>query len=82
MMKKNIKTIKDVDDETWNELKFISRRNKMKMGKTLRLMVHNYKNRNNFWNEILNHEKILMDEEAKAVLKDIKESRKEKGFRE
>ena len=79
---KNIKTIKDVDDETWNELKFISRRNKMKMGKTLRLMVHNYKNRNNFWNEILNHEKILMDEEAKAVLKDIKESRKEKGFRE
>ena len=79
---KNTKTIKDVDDETWNELKFISRRNKMKMGKTLRLMVHNYKNRNNFWNEILNHEKILMDEEAKAVLKDIKESRKEKGFRE
>ena len=77
-----IKTIKDVDERTWNELKFISKKNKMKMGKTIRFLVHNYKNRNNFWNEILNHKKILSDEEADFIVRDIKESRKEKGFRE
>ena len=38
--------------------------------------------KNNFWNKILNHKKILINQEAEAILKDIKESRKEKGFRE
>ncbi len=79
---KTIKTIKDVDEDTWGELKLISKKNKMKMGKTIRLLIHNYKNRSNLWDEILHHEKILSDEEAEAILKDIKELRKEKGFRE
>ena len=35
-----------------------------------------------FWCKILNHEKILNNNEAIDIIKEIKESRKDKGFRE
>jgi len=77
-----VRTIKNVDGETWNELKMISKRNKMNIGKTIRLMIHDYRNKNNFWNKVLNHKRILSDAEAESITEIIKESRKEKGFRE
>ena len=55
---------------------------KMKIGKTIRLMIHDYRNKNNFWNKVLNHKRILSDAEAESITEIIKESRKEKGFRE
>lgn len=78
----SIRTIKNVDEETWNELKMISKRNKMNIGKTIRLMISEYKNKNNFWNKVLNNKKILSDAEAESIMKSVRESRKEKGFRE
>ncbi len=76
------RTIKNVDEETWNELKMMSKKNKMNMGKTMRLIINDYKNKNNFWDKILNNKKILSESEANAIMKSVKESRKEKGFRE
>ena len=35
-----------------------------------------------FWNKVLNHKRILSDAEAESITEIIKESRKEKGFRE
>lgn len=78
----SIRTIKNVDEETWNNLKIISKRNRMNMGKTFRLIINEYRGKNNFWNKILNNKKILSDTEAKAIMENVRESRKEKGFRE
>ena len=78
---RTVRTIKNVDEDTWNELKFISKRNKMHMGKTIKLMINEYKNRNKFWDNVLNNKKILSDKEAEDMIESAKEIRKEKGFR-
>jgi len=78
----SIRTVKNVDEETWNELKVISKRNKINIGKMIKLIVNEHKSKNNFWNRVLNNKKILSDAEAEAIMESVKESRKEKGFRE
>ena len=78
-----VKTIKDVDPSVWAELKGLAERNSVPMGKMLGKVVQNYKEESRkSWDRILNAGKILSDEEANAMLKDIKRWRKEYGFRD
>lgn len=78
----NIKTIKEIDDETWSEFKSMAAKNKMKLGVFFKSILKEHeKTSKNFWKEILNEEKILSDEEAKDINEIIKINRKEYGFR-
>ena len=38
-----VKTIKDIDNETWHEFKDLAAQNNVKMGLLFKSMVHNYK---------------------------------------
>jgi hypothetical protein len=78
-----VKTIKDVDDETWKILKELSSRRKMKMGRVLRYAVRNYarKPEKNL-TSIIPKEPILTNKEAEDILKYVKKMRKESGYRD
>lgn len=77
-----IKTIKDVDEDTWRKLKILSAEENMRVGKLLRNITENYiKNRTDVWAKILDGRKILSDKEADEIEKVVKKSRKESGFR-
>lgn len=78
-----VRTIKDVDDETWKLIKEISRREKMRVGMLLKDMAKEYKSRPaTSWEKILNTKPILTEEEAKDIMKIIDKVRHEYGFRE
>jgi hypothetical protein len=79
----NLRTIRNVDDGTWNELKSLSRRYKLPMGRLLSKMVGTYKNKaDEQWDQILGFGKILSDKEANEMQKIVVRMRKEYGFRE
>jgi len=78
-----VKTIKDVDEETWREFKAIAAKNNVKMSSLLKIMIKEFeKNSKDFWNEILNGEKLMSDKEAEEMKILTIKLRKEKGFRE
>ena len=76
-----VKTIKDVDEDTWLEFKSIAVRNKMTMGKLFVDMVEEYKKKTKeFWDDILKGSAVISDEEA--MEETISRIRKEYGFRD
>ena len=78
-----IRSIKNVDDETWKEFKALAIKNNLKMSVLLKMMVNKFENEEKgFWKNILNRKKNLTEEEAGIMNKVILEARKEKGFRE
>ncbi|MBI3032710.1 hypothetical protein HYY69_04505 [Candidatus Woesearchaeota archaeon] len=77
-----IKTIKDVDEETWYRLRKLSIKNRTPMGKLIHAMVDIYeKKTENVWENILNGEKLISDKEADTMEKKLLKVRKEYGFR-
>jgi hypothetical protein len=77
-----VKTIKDVNEDTWLEFKSMAARNKMKMGKLFEDMVDDYKKETKkFWDDILKGPPTISEGEAKAMEETVKEIRKEYGFR-
>ncbi|GBE19779.1 MAG TPA: hypothetical protein ENG87_05715 [Candidatus Pacearchaeota archaeon] len=77
------KTIKNVDDETWRNLKMLSAKNNVKLGVLLKLMIKEFeKDNKKFWNSLLNNERLLSEGEAKDMLVLSSNLRKERGFRE
>ena len=77
-----IKTIKEVDDETWLEFKGIANKNKVKLGVLFKSMVGEYKkNSEKVWKKILTGEKILSDREAEELEKTVTSIRRDYGFR-
>jgi len=77
-----VKTIKDIDNETWHEFKDLAAQNNVKMGLLFKSMVHNYKkNAEKTWHKILNSGKILSDEDAADLRQKSQKIRKEYGFR-
>jgi len=77
-----IRTIKNVDDETWKQLKEMARRRRLKMGALLKEIAMEYKKRpSDSWNNILNVRPILAKEQAEAMLKMVVKIRKESGYR-
>ena len=78
-----VKTIKDVDEETWREFKTLAVKNNVKMSSMLRIMIKEFeKNNKDFWNEILNGKKLMSDKEAGEMKTITMRLRKERGFRE
>ncbi len=78
----NVKTIKGVDGETWIKFKELAAKKRMRMGDLFGSIVREYeKISDDFWEEILSGERRISDEEAKEMLKDVRELRKEEGFR-
>ncbi|MBI2564410.1 hypothetical protein HYV79_00265 [Candidatus Woesearchaeota archaeon] len=77
-----LKTIKNVDEETWYRFKTLAVKNKLVMGKLLEKMIISYESESNkFWKEVLEGDKILSDKEAKDLSEDLEKLRKEHGFR-
>jgi len=76
------KCIKDIDEETWKEFKSLAAKNNLKMAALLKILIKNFeKNNKDFWENILNNEKVLSDREADDMEKIINNNRKEEGFR-
>ncbi|MBI4154921.1 hypothetical protein HY498_02445 [Candidatus Woesearchaeota archaeon] len=79
----NLRTIRNVDEETWNELKSLSKKYRLPMGKLLSRVISSYKNKaDDQWNRLLSFGKILSDKEAKDMHEVVVKLRKEYGFRE
>ena len=77
-----IKTIKGVNEESWAEFKSLAVRNRTNMGKLFERMLEEYKKKSEEnWKIILSGKKTLSDKEAGDMLKIVKESRREYGFR-
>ena len=77
-----VKTIKNIDEETWAEFKSLAAKNKVKLGIFFKILLKEYeKNSRLFWNEILNGEKILSDKEAEGMEEVVKELREKRRWR-
>lgn len=77
-----IKTIKDVGEDSWSSFKSIAAKNSMKMGKLFEKMVNEYNEKSEgFWNDILKGEKILSEKEAEDMKKIVSRVRGDIGFR-
>lgn len=77
-----LKTIKNVDEESWHRFKMLALRHRMAMGQLLQKMIKEYEAKAKMtWKEILEGEKILSDKEAESLLEHTSKLRKEYGFR-
>jgi len=77
-----VKTIRNVDEETWIELKTLAVQHRLALGILLKKMIDSYKkNTRETWDKILNSGKILTDKEAEDLEKITRSMRKEKGWR-
>jgi len=77
-----VRTIKDVDDETWKIFKEMASRRKIKMGRLLKeIAIEHNKRPSISWNKILNAKPTLTKKEADIALKRVAKMRKESGYR-
>ena len=77
-----VRTIKNVDDETWKTLKELAGRRKLKMGYVLKYAVRDYaKKSEKISGSLIPSKPLLTDREAEAMLKMVRKMRKESGFR-
>lgn len=78
-----IKTIKGIDEETWRKFKILAAKYNLKLPLLLKTMINEFeKNNEAFWRDILTGERNLSDKEAEDLDLILKDSRKERGFRE
>ena len=77
-----VKTIKNIDDETWYKLKGLSVKNRTTIGRLLKKMINEYEQKSkNSWDKIMSYKGTLTDKQAEELLQNIKKERKEFGFR-
>ncbi len=77
-----VKTIKDVDENTWSSFKSMAARDRQKLGLFFKTIVHNYEEtQTDFWKDLLASPKILSDTDAADMQKAVRKLRKEYGFR-
>jgi len=77
-----VKTIKDVSDETWTEFKGLAAHSGVKLGVFFKTLLESYeKKADTFWKDILEGKKILSDKEADEMKTAVLAVRKEYGFR-
>ena len=77
-----VKTIKDIDDDTWARFKSLAAKNHSKLGEFFKIILNEYeKDSGNFWKEILSRKPTSTDEEAEEMHRIVKKLRKEKGYR-
>lgn len=72
-----VKTIKDIDNDTWSEFKKLAARNDEKLGPFFKTLVKEYKKESTaFWSGILENEKILSEKEARDLKAEVGRLRK------
>ncbi|MDP4039374.1 MAG: hypothetical protein Q8P57_02235 [Candidatus Pacearchaeota archaeon] len=76
-----VRTIKGVGRDKWLKLKEIAAKKGVSMGDLLGSMISDFSNRGDVWDEILNVGRIISNKEAEELESEIKNLRKEKGFR-
>lgn len=77
-----IRSIKGISREKWIDFKSLAARKNVAMGELFEIMLNDYYKRSNLlWGEILNGKKILSEEEAEELIREVKSIRKERGFR-
>jgi len=78
----NLRTIRNIDDETWDELKGLSKRYRTPIGRLIGRMIKGYKMKgSSVWDMVLKHETLLSKDEAKKMHDVVKKLRSEYGFR-
>ena len=76
------KTIKNVDERTWEILKRLAKKKKVKMGTLLRHMTSEYKKLESIdLKKLVPERPILSGEEAEQLQNAVKDIRSEYGFR-
>jgi len=77
------KTIKNVDEEEWNEFKSRAAKANVSLGTYFKVILEeSEKKTEEFWDRIFSDEKILDDEEAEKLLQEIERLRDKRGFRD
>jgi len=77
-----VKTIKDVDDQTWSRFKSLAAANNQKAGQMFKIMVDDYeKNAKGWWERILAHKPVFSPKEYADIERKMKAFRKESGWR-
>ncbi len=77
------KTIKNIDEEDWNEFKSRAAKANVSLGTYFKVMLEeSEKKTEEFWDKVFSSEKMLEDEEAEELAKEIKRLREERGFRD
>ncbi len=77
------KTIKNIDEEDWNEFKSRAAKANVSLGTYFKVMLEeSEKKTEEFWDDILSGEKVLDDEEAEKLTDEIERLREERGFRD
>jgi len=77
-----IKTIKDIDEETWTKFRTIAVKQRLKTAQLFKRMVELHENSADaVWEKILHHEPLLTQAEATVWKKRVAQGRKEYGFR-
>ena len=78
----DIRTIKGINREVWLTFKELAAKKGMRMGDLFENMIKEHsKKSDGFWDDVLSGEKRISDDEAKEMLRTVKELRKERGFR-
>ena len=79
----SLKTIKGIREEKWAELKSMSAKNRIPMGKLVENMIDAYsKHTEKVWDIILHGKKNTTDKEAEEMRKTVFDLRKEKWFKD
>ena len=79
----SVKTIKNVDEQTWQMLKEMAKNRKLKMGSLLREIASEYKKKpSDSWKKILNTKPSMTLKEAEIMLAALAKIRKEYGYRD
>ena len=78
-----VKTIKGISGNTWNQFKAMAAENKKSRGEFFEEVVSSYskKEENNFWDELLVVKEPLTKYEAEELRKVTTKLRREPGFR-
>ncbi|RLI90258.1 MAG: hypothetical protein DRO95_06525 [Candidatus Altiarchaeales archaeon] len=75
-----VRTIRYVDDETWQTMKKLAEKKRVKMGVLLKMLVKKYE-KESVTREFIPKRQILSKKEAEDLKNFIAELRKEHGFR-
>ncbi len=77
-----VKTIKDVDDQTWAQFKSIAAANNAKTGQMLKIIVDDYQKRAaGWWERVRAQKPVLSKKECDELEASVKRIRKEYGWR-
>lgn len=74
-----VRSIRDVDEETWKAMKRLAEKKRIKMGLLLKMLVREYEKVET--KELIPKKPILSEEEATELKNFLREMRKEHGFR-